>query len=276
MDLRHYFFTINPVGLTGGAANRYVNQVHEHLRWIYRTTSGRILLNCIRRPSFPVEIRPHAAVECNATGGSEWTSPAKTALRGFASYTPGHFGHSGICSTTDGSNRSGRLFDEILFHELVHVFRTATGKWDATRKLGWGMSQYDDNEEFIATLCTNIYVSDRSNKIKSNLRAGHRGYGAMSATEAGRFSFFSSSATALPLVKQFCADNPIFTKAISDNLADVEYNPIADFLRFPEMCAVFAIFGQFNDRRKFQESLRSNGVAATVIEYLVRPLQTPT
>lgn len=275
MNLQSYFFTIDPVGLTGAAAQRYVSQVHEHLRWIYRTSSGRLLLNCIRRPSFPVVIRPHPINECNATGGSERTSPTQTALRGFATYTPGHFGHGGVCRAKHGASNSGRLFDEILFHELVHVFRTATGKWDESASLGWAMRQYDDNEEFVATLCTNLYIADRSNKIKTSLHAGHRGFDAMSAAEAGRFSFFSSSATALALVKKFCADNPIFTKAISDKLGDVEYNPIADYLRFPKLCEAFSMFGQFNDRRQFEASLKANGVTATVIEFLMHPIAPP-
>lgn len=265
MDLRHYFFTINPAGLTGAPARHYVSQVHEHLRWIHRTTSGRILLNCIRRPNFPVEIRPHAVDECNATGGSE-PNPSGAGSRGFATYTPGHFGHGGVCSRTEGANTSGRLFDEILFHELVHVFRTATGKWNQTPALGFAMRQYDDNEEFIATLCTNIYVSDRSNKIKSSLRDGHRGFGAMSALEAGRFAFFATSSTALTLVSKFCGDNPIFTKAISDQLGDVEYNPIADFLRFPALCQIFAAFGKFNDRKQFSDALTKLGVPASVVK----------
>jgi hypothetical protein len=277
MNLQQYFFTINPVGLTESAANRYVRQVHEHLRWIHRTTSGRILLNCIARPEFPVEIRPHARVECNATGGSELvplagavltSSSVPRTLRGMVTYTPGYFGHAGVCATTQGANRSGRLFDEILFHELVHVFRTATGKWNQAPALGFGMRQYTDNEEFIAVLCTNIYISDRSNKIKTNLRAGHRGYGAMSATDAKRFALFASSSTALPLIKQFCADHPIFSKAITEQLSDVEYNPIADFLKFPLLCEVFAAFGKHNDRRKHNNALIALGLPAAIAKMI--------
>ena len=58
------------------------------------------------------------------------------------------------------------------------------------------MQQYDDNEEFIAVLCTNIYVSDRTNKIKTALRAGHKGFGAMAAEDAVRFGLFMSSEAA--------------------------------------------------------------------------------
>lgn len=134
----------------------------------------------------------------------------------------------------------GRLWDEILFHELIHVFRNATGKWNNAPQLTFAMRQYDDNEEFIAVLCSNIYVADRSNRIKSGLRAGHQGFAAMSPTDAMRFGLFSSSKAAYGLVKQFCADNPIFTKALSDKPVDVTYNPIADYYRFPKICEAFS------------------------------------
>ena len=71
MDLDHYFIRIRPVGLTGHAATRFVSQVHEHLRWIHKTVSGKLLLNCIRRPNFPIEIHPLADASCNALGGSD-------------------------------------------------------------------------------------------------------------------------------------------------------------------------------------------------------------
>jgi peptide/nickel transport system substrate-binding protein len=71
MNLANYFMTINPVGLTGAARQKYIHDVNEHLRWIWRTKSGRILLNCIKRPNFPVEIRPHLVGVCNAVGGGD-------------------------------------------------------------------------------------------------------------------------------------------------------------------------------------------------------------
>src|SRR5437868_1075914 len=208
MDLNFYNITINPVGLAGAAATKYVSDVHEHLRWIYRTTSGRILLNCIRRPSFPIEIRPHPIAECNSSGGGE-TKAGAAGLSGFVTYTPFAFSIHGSCAALPVDQNRGRIWDEILFHELVHVFRNATGKWNQVPRLSLGMQQYDSNEEFIAVLCTNIYVSDRTNRIKSGLRAGHQGYGAMDPIDAKRFALFMSSKAAFGLVKQFCADNPI-------------------------------------------------------------------
>jgi hypothetical protein len=268
MDLAYYNFTINPVGLTGAAATKYVGDVHEHLRWIYRTTSGRILLNVIRRPTFPVEIRPYTGTDCNAVGGGERKTPA-SALTGFVMYSPSTFSSHGVCSALPATEKSGRIWDEILFHELVHVFRNATGKWDKAPTLTYAMRHYDDNEEFIAVLCTNIYVSDRTNKIKSGLRAGHRGYGAMAPEDAKRFALFMSSKNAFAMVKKFCDDNPIFTKALADRLADVEYNPIADYYRYPKLCEFLSIFGAMKDRMKLSKDLTSLGMSKPFVDFIV-------
>ncbi len=274
MDLNRYFITINPVGLATAAEQRkYVAQVHEHLRWIYRTTSGRILLNCIRRPEFPVEIRPYTGADCNAVGGSE-LKPGAAALTGFVAYSPSTFGSHGACSTLPGGQTSGRLFDEILFHELIHVFRTATGRWNQGRTLSFSMAHYDDNEEFIAVLCANIYVSDRTNRIKSGLRAGHQGYGAMSPADAARFGLFASSKNAFSLVKGFCDDNPIFTKAISTQLKDVIYNPIADYYQHPRICEMLSLLGHLKDRKKAFDGLTGLGLPPGAANWLVDKLMS--
>lgn len=268
MDLAFHNFTINPVGLAGLAARQYVAQVHEHLRWIHRTTSGRILLNVIRRPTFPVEIRPYTGADCNAVGGGE-VKPGAAGVSGFVAYSPGTFSSTGACSALPAGETKGRLWDEILFHELVHVFRNATGKWNTASPLSYSMRHYDDNEEFIAVLCTNIYISDRSNKIKSGLRAGHRGYGAMAPADAMRFGLFASSKNAYTLMKKFCDDNPIFTKALSDRLADAEYNPIADYYRYPKICEALSKFGAIKDRVQLTNALNAAGVPAPFVSLLV-------
>ena len=269
MNPANYFITINPVGLAGAARGKYVRDVTEHLTWISRTTSGRLLLNCIRRPSFPIEIRPDAAGVCNAGGGAEQKTPG-AAWTGYVTYSPFEFSAAGSCAAKHGANRNGRLWDEVLFHELVHVFRNATGKWTRARTLGWNMHHYGDNEEFIAVMCTNIYQSDRTNRIKTGLRAGHKGFGPMAAEDAGRFGLFLSSEAALGLVKGFCNDNPIFTKALSDKLADVIYNPVADYYRFPKLCEVLSKFGKLKDRQKMRADLIAMGFEPDYADTLVR------
>jgi len=69
-------------------------------------------------------------------------------------------------------------------------------------------------------------------------------------------------------VKQFCRDNPIFTKALDDKVGDAEYNPIADFYRFPKLCEAFSIFGSLKDRAKFISALTSVGIPQKVAEQM--------
>ena len=272
INLRLYNITINPVGLAGAARNQYIRQVHEHLNWIHLTKSGRILLNCIRRPTFPIEIRPHTTAKCDAVGGGE-NRPGVPGLAGVITYTPFAFSSAGSCSALPVDQNRGRIWDEILFHEMVHVFRNATGKWNKAPRLSINMNQYDDNEEFIAVMCTNIYISDHTNRIKSGLRAGHKDFSAMSADEARRFGLFASSKAAYSLVKQFCDDHPIFSKALSDQLADVEYNPIADFYRFPKVCELFSsYFGLAKDYTKWLNILTASGLSRAVAEVVARQM----
>ena len=98
----------------------------------------------------------------------------------------------------------------------------------------------------------------------------------MTAADAGRFGLFASSSEAFTLVKPFCADNPIFTKALSDKLPDVPYNPIADFCRLPMLCQAFSILGPHNDKQRFKEFLRAKGTMATVVEMLSNPIKPPS
>lgn len=223
MDLATYRITINPTGLSGAAAATYKRKVHEHLRWIYRTKSGKLLFRSIKFYNRPVTITPYTNGDCNATGGG-------TAVGGdgTVSYSPDTFSLHGACSATTSAQKSGLLWDEILFHELIHVFRVVSGKWNQTA-LGFGLHRYTDREEFNAVLVTNIYISDRSNKIKSGLRANHQSFAPLSADFDGAFEFFSTSTQTFELIKKFCADHPFFAKKLADDLAKSPFNPLRDY-----------------------------------------------
>ncbi|HEX2886726.1 M91 family zinc metallopeptidase [Vineibacter terrae] len=248
MDLRFYNLAISPLGLVGPAQAQYVRQVQEHLDWIHRAISGRLLLDCIRRAAVPVEIRPfRSRARSHATGGGE-LKPGAGAPTGFVSFSPAAASKHGALRLLPENDRSGRLPDEILFHELVHVMRNVTGTWDPAPPLSAAMRHYGNNEEFIAVLCTNIYVSDGSNQIKSGLRAGHQGYAAMDPGDALRFGLFASSRNAFALVGKFCADNPLFTKALGEQLADIPYNPVAEYYAYREVCAALSTLGAIRDR----------------------------
>lgn len=223
MDLATYKITINPTGLNGSAARTYVSKVHEYLKWIYRTQSGKLLLNSIKFYKRPVTITPYTKGDCNAVGGG-------TAVGGdgILSYSPDTFSLHGACSGTTSAKNSGLLWDEILFHELIHVFRAVSGKWKQT-KLAGGLHRYTDTEEFYAVLVTNIYISDRTNKIKSSLRANHQGFDPLSSDFQGGFEFFSSSRQVFGLVDRFFTDHPFFANSLAIDLSSAPFNPLADF-----------------------------------------------
>ena len=230
MDLANYKITINPQGLTGRAATNYVNKVREHFNWIYLTKTGKILLNSIKFHKIPVVIRPYTGGDCNALGGGETVGGV---FRGVVMYSPDTFSLHGACSATKSTPNRGMLWDEILFHELVHVLRNVSKKWNKP-PLGFGLHRYDDNEEFIAVMVTNIYISDRSNKIKTGLRADHQSFNPLSPDFDEAFEFFSSSTQVFRLIQQFCMDNPGFTLRLANDVADAPFNPLADYYANPD------------------------------------------
>lgn len=230
MNLTNYRITINPQGLNAGAATTYSNKVREHLLWIYKTKTGKILLDAIKFHGLPVEIRPYTGGDCNALGGGELVGGA---WRGVVMYSPDTFSLHGACSATKTEANRGLYWDEILFHELVHVFRNVSNKWN-TPPLGFGLHRYTNNEEFIAVLVTNIYISDSSNKIKSGLRADHQTFNPLSTDFDEPFEFFSSSTQTFNLVEKFCKENPGFTKKVANDLAATVFNPLADYYASPD------------------------------------------
>ncbi len=224
----HYGIQINPLGLVGSVATTYTTKVHEHLMWVYKTKVGKILLDSIRFHGRSVEIRPYPRLDCNSGGG--WETPGGV-RRGFVAYSPDTFSLHGACPATRLAANRGLLWDEILFHELVHAFRGVSLKWNQVA-LGAGLRRYDDTEEFIAVMLTNIYISDSSNKIKSGLRADHKGFDPLQPDLAAPFGFFASSAQVLPLVRQFVADN--HGLAIMLAHVDAPFNPVADYIASPD------------------------------------------
>ena len=225
MNLTNYGISINPQGLSGAAAANYTYKVREHLRWIYLTITGKILFNSIKYHGLPVVIRPYIKGDCNATGGGEFPGGNP---RGFVSYSPDTFSLHGVCPATTSAQKSGLLWDEILFHELVHVFRFVSKKWN-TPKLYGGLHRYSNKEEFYAVMVTNIYISDKSNKIKSSLRADHQGFRPLSKDFDEYFEFFSAGTQVFELVEEFWKDHPGFSKRVAIDAYEAVFNPLADY-----------------------------------------------
>jgi hypothetical protein len=200
----------------------YETQVKEHLKWIYRTRVGIVLFNAIKFHGKPITISPYTGGICNAEGGGHTFS-------GIVRYSPSTFSsRNAACAKQRADGGRGLLFDEILFHELFHAFRAVSGKFNQNA-VSWQLYNYTDSEEFFAVLITNIYVADKSNKIKSGVRAGHSNFKSLGEDYQKPWGFFSRGSQVFPLVKQLYDENRgLFVQV--GNVSDTPFNPLGDFL----------------------------------------------
>jgi hypothetical protein len=120
-------------------------------------------------------------------------------------------------------SRAGAVSEvhEILFHELVHVLRHVSRKWSGTDRLGGGVRDQNNFEEFIAILVTNIYASCNGKKA---LRAGHADHSRMPSDLTDSFRFFEISAQAFSLIEKFHSDHPEFAAQLAT--VEAPFNPI--------------------------------------------------
>jgi hypothetical protein len=188
-----------------------------------------------------LEILPFADGECNASTFPNVTTRAGRMIKPEVHFWPKAYTKGGACShyLEDHKDQTGGILsDEALFHEFVHAFRMLSGKATIAPIRQGGLLNYQDEEEFIAILVTNIYIADPSNKSHSNLRRNHVHHKALQSDLAESFTFFSSSVSTYRLVEKFCKENPAFTK----NLAEVKawFNPIAAYYKDPVQAWIYA------------------------------------
>jgi hypothetical protein len=208
----------------GDDARHYVAGVGELLSWIYRTKSGSALLHAIRYHNKTIKLQPYTVAQaanfgvCNALGGINMNFSART------------FTEINRCYNHQAQDNRGALRDEILHHELVHAFRQHSVGLQQN-PMNTNMAHYTDNEEFIAVLATNIYIADKTNKIKTGLRAGHAGFKALSPALSNSFTFYAESSMIFPLIDGFCKGNPGYTRMLAK--IDATFNPIAAYYSDP-------------------------------------------
>ena len=123
----------------------------------------------------------------------------------------------------------GLLPHELLFHELVHALRDASGFGQALGALRGGLRWYDNLEEFIAVVVTNIYMTDPSNKRADHVgvRRDHHHFNKLGTGLADSLDFFKTSRDTFGRIDQFCTDNPWFTQKLAETKAT--FNPIAAY-----------------------------------------------
>ncbi len=224
-----YMLDVRPTWANKEQARNWEDSVRRNLTWIAKTASGRIVLNSIAfyRKWVPIYPYDEKLGSCNAYVGPN-SAPSRDG-RGYGAtvfFSPHKFHRSSPCHGGAGNDR-GSLPDEVLLHELVHAFRRVSGKRNRTETSG-GLINYNSNEEFIAILITNIYVTDPTNRIKTGLRRDHKGFASLEPELASSFEFFESSMSAFSEVQQLVADHPGLTRALAK--VPATFNPITAFL----------------------------------------------
>jgi len=101
--------------------------------------------------------------------------------------------------------------------------------------LGGGLKWYGHEEEFLAIVLTNIYISDASNHHGSGLRADWYGGRPLEAALSTSLTFFESSPQVLPALDKFRREE----KNLFEGLAGVKagFNPLDAMLNHPREVA---------------------------------------
>src|SRR6266545_3268830 len=122
--------------------------------------------------------------------------------------------------------------DDQLFHELVHTVRQTRGEFNCvpTSDKDWM-----NEEEFLAVLVTNIYLSERG---KTNLRGNYLGFGLLTAPLNTSEGFLGNGT--IPVSPQHLEHRRLVNKLVTDDWGMCDYishkvnagfNPIREYLR---------------------------------------------
>jgi len=88
-------------------------------------------------------------------------------------FSPSIYGQAGCYPEGTYGSKS----DEVLFHEMIHALRMMQGKYN-TIPTGDRFYGYENEEEFLAIIVTNVYMS--ANGVDNDgLRGGHDGHYAL-------------------------------------------------------------------------------------------------
>jgi len=135
-------------------------------------------------------------------------------------------------------NYAGSAHDEVLFHEMVHAVRSARGINARNRELS---EAYDNEDEFVAILITNIYMSEQQRTVlrkdhapEQQLRKDHHRFDKLET---------DTDETFLPHLDEFDYRYSLVNKLVTQDsmlagqlqLVPSKFNPIRRFfqLRYP-------------------------------------------
>lgn len=221
--LPEYFIAIQARDLDSEASPRYERQVRGFISMIAGRQSGRLILEWIRRSGTGrwVLIVPYgpyyqrtARVQALTKSPDWWTEhPLVGAKLNFSPEVL--MGPDAIRLGIVGM--PGALPDAALLHELVHAQRCVSGLSEKVQ-LTNSLHRYHDQEEFFATIVTNIYLSELGSP---RLRNGH-GLEILPAggDTDGRVLISNDY---VDLVKKYCTQHPRLSRALAK--VKTQYNP---------------------------------------------------
>jgi hypothetical protein len=205
----------------------WTEAILRNLQKIAASKAGTALLNSIQQAATWIMVEPTKFGECNAHG---FAAPKRIingrAFQGLVQMDPNSYLQGSACYKIKdrATNNRGFLPDEVLFHELIHAHRGSLRlALTGGEPLGGGLIRYTREEEFLAVVITNIYISDETNGVKSGLRRDHAGGYPLERELSTSLGFFQSSPQVLPLLKRFAEEQKALFLALAEVKAD--FNP---------------------------------------------------
>jgi len=250
------------IGIEGD--ENYQKQVEATLGLMARSDTGMVLLNAVKRTGKQIVISPWTGTACNATAASTdirgATAAGEVVLKGGSSFeqlkepslirdlldlpkepmmgtgkgsdgkvnfSPSMFGYgaTGACASVAGS--PGASPSQVLFHELAHAYRYASGAYHPRPTIG-GSASYTNMEEFFAVVLSNVLTADPTYSTGNRtLRADHSGFVPLAAPLSTSKGFVSHTPNANMMRELVASD-----KALAKDLAGVKsyFNPFAESL----------------------------------------------
>jgi len=202
---------------------KWKQSVVEQLRILSRSAAGYALLQSQKKTGRWIVVYPLKKDECNAHGyfvphtvdaNGRWYG-------GHLSYNPDVFMDGSRCYKR--RRRSfGHAPDQVLFHELIHAHRSAAHLTPMHDSLDRGLAGYQDGEEFLAVVLTNIYISETKGK---GMRGDYVSFDELKGPMSSSIGFFASSPQVLTILTKFSKEQEF----LFNELAKVKaaFNPLA-------------------------------------------------
>lgn len=258
MSERQFMILIDPDHLLDPARKappspeQYTLAVRRVVLNIAETQTGQIVLKTLRLWNKFVRISPTPLVPGMCMGADAVQGEIKdwqfntvgrrflqmfgvnvSAIRAVIHFEPTMWASGGACHKKHSDKLVSDFtpsLEEVLFHELVHAVRWVSDTLKLGEHATFGLSHYDNKEEFIAVVVTNIFQSE----LNKALRQGHTGFKTLDDQLKNSFEFYRSSTLTYDYMEHFCRTNPHFSKRLCK--VNVPFNPVHAFYHDRKRC----------------------------------------